>query len=112
MRRKSLLFGTLLFGLLLSACGSVKIGRILADPSRYRNRTVQVDGTVTNAFGALGAGGYQVEDETGKIYVISRTGVPTKGSRVKVSGTVMNGVNVMGRAYGTAIREQNHKVRW
>ena len=42
---------------------------INADPSRYRNRTVRAEGTVTNAFGALSAGGYQLEDDTGRIVV-------------------------------------------
>ena len=66
---------------------------------------------MTNAFGALGAGGYQVDDGSGKIYVLSTgSGVPSKGSRVLVSGTVINGATVMGKSYGTAIREQKHKV--
>src|SRR6266404_8433493 len=101
-----------LAGLVLSGCATTRIGRINADPSRYRNRDVRVEGSVTNAFGALGAGGYQVDDGTGKIYVISTgSGVPSKGSRVLVSGTVINGATVMGKSYGTAIREHNHKVQ-
>ena len=74
-----------LSAIFLAGCGPVKIGRINADPSRYRNQTVHVSGTVVNSVGLLGTGGYQVEDETGRIIVLSRTGV--------------------------AIREQSHKVR-
>ena len=99
-------------GLLLTACAPVKIGRILADPSRYRNRTVQVDGTVVRSAGVMGTGGYQVDDGTGKIYVLSNRGVPRTGARVKVSGQVINGVELMGRSYGTAIQERDHKVKW
>jgi len=95
----------------LSACGAVKIGRINADPSRYYNRTVRVDGTVVNSVGILGTGGYQLEDETGKIYVLSRTGVPSSGSRVSVTGSVIGGAQVLGRPLGTAIREEHHDVR-
>src|SRR5438046_1302146 len=102
----------MLAGLLLSGCATTRIGRINSDPSRYLNHDVRVEGAVTNSFGALGAGGYQVDDGSGKIYVISTgTGVPSKGSRVLVSGTVMNGATVMGKSYGTAIREHDHKVR-
>jgi len=97
--------------LLLSGCG-VKIGRINADPSRYNNRTVSVEGRVTNSFGALGTGGYQVDDGTGKIYVISHSGVPSKGAQVKVTGRVQSGVTVMGNAFGTAMFEDRHKVRF
>jgi hypothetical protein len=96
---------------ILTACGSIKIGRINADPSRYQNRVVHVSGTVTNSVGVLGTGGYQIEDETGKIYVISRTGVPSRGSRVNVTGTVTPGVQVLGNPLGVAIREENHRVR-
>jgi hypothetical protein len=109
--KKGLIF-PVLAGLVLSGCATTRIGRINADPSRYQNRDVRVEGSVTNAFGALGAGGYQVDDGTGKIFVISTgSGVPSKGSRVLVSGTVMNGATVLGKSYGTAIREREHKVR-
>jgi len=108
---KKRLMTTAVAGLLLTGCATTRIGRITADPSRYRNRDVRVEGSVTNAFGALGAGGYQVDDGSGKIYVLSTgSGVPSKGSRVLVSGTVINGATVMGKSYGTAIREQKHKV--
>jgi hypothetical protein len=109
MKRKVILSATA--ALLLSGCGSVKIGRINADPSRYRNHTVQIDGTVVNSVGLLNTGGYQVEDETGKIYVISRTGVPSRGSHVTVKGTVVSGAEVLGTPVGTTIRERSHRVR-
>jgi len=96
---------------LLTACGSVRIARINADPSRYANRTVSVTGRVTNSVGILGTGGYQLEDESGRIYVLSRTGVPSRGSRVRVTGTVTPGATVLGQAVGVAIREQSHSVK-
>jgi hypothetical protein len=94
----------------LTGCGSVKIGRILDDPTRYQGKNVQVEGTVTSSFGAVVAGGYQVEDETGKILVLSPGGVPRKGAKVKVDGRVQTGITFMGRSYGTTIRESRHKV--
>ena len=111
-RSKLLAFFVLPAVLLLSSCGSVKINRLLAEPLRYQNRDVQVEGTVTNSFGALVAGVYQVDDGTGKIYVISNGPVPTKGSRVKVDGIVNQGVTFMGKSYGTALRSNRYKVRY
>ena len=113
MRNQSRFLLTLpvLVGLLLSGCATTRIGRIRADPSRYRSKEVRVSGRVTNSFGILAAGAYEVEDDTGKIYVISNTGVPSKNSRVTVQGTVINGGVLGGRALGTAIRERNHKVK-
>jgi hypothetical protein len=96
---------------LLTACGSVKISRINADPSRYANRTVSVNGRVTNSIGVLGTGGYQVDDGTGTIYVLSRTGVPSRGAEVRVTGRVTPGATVLGRTIGVAIQEESHRVK-
>jgi hypothetical protein len=97
--------------LLLSSCAYTKIGKITADPTRYRNQTVRVEGRVTNSFGALSVGGYQIQDETGKIFVLSNRGVPSSGSKVAVSGTVIEGVTVMGKSFGTTIQERDHRVQ-
>ena len=110
---KRLMFLLIPAALLLSSCGTTKIGRVLADPTHYQNRNVTVEGNVTQAVGAFVAGLYQVEDETGKIYVLStRSGVPSKGARVQVKGNVTPGLNFMGKSWGTAIRERDHKVRF
>src|SRR6185503_19691496 len=97
--------------LFLAGCGSVKIGKINADPSRYRNQTVHVTGTVTTSVGVLGTGGYQIEDDSGKILVVSRAGVPSRGARVTVTGTVIPGAQVLGQSVGVTIREQSHRVQ-
>jgi hypothetical protein len=107
---KQELFLASICGLLLTACGYVPIGRIAADPSRFVNRSVRVKGTVTSSYGLLGAGAYQVQDNTGKIYVLSGSGVPNKGSQVQVKGRVMSGMTVLGRPVATALRESHHSV--
>jgi hypothetical protein len=111
MRRKSLWLAVIAGAGVLASCGVTPIGRITADPSRFVNRSVRVQGTVTNAYGVLGTGGYQIQDSTGKIYVLSGTGVPNKGSRVEVTGTVMSGMSIAGRSVGTAVRESYHKLK-
>ena len=50
--------------LLLTACEGVTIAQIKADPSRFRNKTIAVRGTVVNSMGVLSKGGYEVEDST------------------------------------------------
>src|SRR4051794_24034332 len=109
MKRASSL---LLLCLALTGCGTVRINRLLNDPARYRNRSVTVQGRVINVLGALNMGGYEVDDGSGRIYVISSRGVPNRDANVKVTGTVTPGVNVMGRSMGTAIREEHHKVHY
>ncbi len=100
--------------LLLTGCGSVKITRILNEPTRFQNRSVRISGNVTDSsFGIPLVGGlYQVQDDTGKIYVLTnRGGVPQKGARVDVSGTVTSGVTFGGRSYGTVMRERDMRAR-
>jgi len=103
---------TILSTLALSGCATTSISRILADPHRYRQREVHVEGNVTNVIGALNTGVYQVDDGTGKIFVVSGRGIPGKGVHVKVSGTVTEGVNIMGKSFGTSIQEHGHKVKF
>jgi hypothetical protein len=95
----------------LAGCAPVTIARINQDPSRYRNHVVHVDGTVVTSVGLLGTGGYQIDDGTGKIFVLSRAGVPSSGTRVSVTGSVLSGAEVLGRPVGAAIKEQSHKVK-
>jgi hypothetical protein len=104
-------FAAIGLALLLAGCAPVTIGRIVSDPSHFQNKTVHVSGTVTNSVGVLGKGGYQMEDGTGQIYVISGKGVPSRGSKVEVTGKVSPGVELLGTPVGVAIREESHKVK-
>ncbi len=98
---------------LLSGCASnTRVSRLLNDPSRYQNRNVAVEGTVTSAVGAFVAGGYRVDDGTGTITVLSNGGnVPRKGSKVRVTGRVQSGVSVFGQNFGVTLRERDRRVR-
>jgi len=95
----------------LAGCGTVKIRQLVSNPSRYQNRTVRVEGNVTGGVGALVAGGYQVDDGTGKITVISTRPIPPKGANVCVKGEFTSGVQVLNRSFGNLIREEDVDVR-
>ena len=69
----------------LTGCGTVKIRELTHNPARYQNRTVNIEGNVTGGVGALVAGGYQVDDGTGKIIVVSTRPIPPKGANVRVA---------------------------
>jgi len=99
-------------GLVLTACeGVTKISEVKNDPSKFSNKTVRVMGTVTNSVGVLSTGGYEIEDDSGKIFVVSNQGVPARGAQVIVEGSVFSGAMVLGQAIGVAIRETKHQVR-
>lgn len=86
------------------------IERLNSDPGRYYGREVLVYGTVTNSFGALGQGAYELSDETGKIWVVTQRGVPSKGARVGAIGDYIDGVKWGGRTFGSAIKENDRRV--
>ena len=74
--------------LVSSACrGTTPINDLLADPGRYDGKTVKVAGEVTGSVGALGRGGYRLDDGTGSLVVISEDrAVPVEGATVGVKG--------------------------
>jgi len=78
----------------VAGCAGKSINHVLADPSRYRNREIKVSGNVVNAYSVAGRGVYQIEDRTGRLWVASDRGVPHRGARVSVTGTIREGFNL------------------
>ena len=97
--------------LLLTACPQERtIEQINRDPARYANKEVGVRGTVVSSWGALGTGMYEIEDGTGRIWVMSQNyGVPAKGARVGVAGTVVPTLSLGGRSFATVLRETRRR---
>ena len=100
----------LVMGLALVACERVKIGDINSDPGRFMNKEVAVAGTVTQSIGALGKGVYQVDDGTGRLWVVANgRGVPSKGAKVGVKGHIMPTVTFLGVNYATVLQENDRR---
>ena len=101
---------------LLAACGarSVRIAQVKSQPSYYDDKTISVDGIVTTSFGIplVPFQLYNVDDGTGEITVLSRSGrAPSKGAHVRVTGKVNEVAVSGGRSVGLHIRESNLKIR-
>lgn len=93
---------------LITACPSqTTISKINADPARYRNKEVAIVGTVRDSYGVLGNGAYEIDDGTGRLWVVTRRGVPSRGARVGAKGRVHTGFNFGGRNYGTVLEESD-----
>ena len=104
----ALLSGTLLF----IACPSqTNIARLNRDPGRYAGKEVGIAGTVTNSYGAAGIGAYEIDDGTGRMWVATRRGIPSRGARVGAKGYVRNGFSFGGRSYGTVLEETDRRSR-
>jgi hypothetical protein len=80
--------------LLSGACAARSINQVLADPGRYRDHEVKLSGSVVDSYSFVGNGAYQIEDKTGKLWVVSNRGVPRKGAQVSVKGTVREGFSL------------------
>ena len=103
-----LLVGTFLF----TACPQREsVSKILGDPGRYRNKEVNITGTVTDAYGVLNQGAYELDDGTGRIWVVTRRGVPSRGAKVGAKGRVYTGFNLGGRSFGTVVEESDRRSK-
>src|SRR5216684_2593394 len=97
--------------LALTGCPSqTTISKINQDPSRYHDKEVALVGRVTDSYGALGKGIYELDDGTGRIWVMTRKGVPAKGARIGASGKVHTGVSFGGRNYGLVLEEAQRRT--
>ncbi len=106
--RNTVLIATVLAAMvLLAGCPTgVHVRDLNNNPGRYFGKEVGIRGTVVSSFGLLGNGAYEVDDGTGTIWVLSEGyGVPGKGARVGVAGTMIQGASFGGRSLGNAIRE-------
>ena len=102
----------LIGSVLLTACPKQEtISRINADPGRYQNKEVGIVGNVTDSYGVLGNGAYEIDDGTGRIWVVTNRGVPSRGSRVGAKGKVYTGMSDGGRSYGTVLQESDRQVK-
>ena len=112
IRKTAFLFAILAGTLLLTACPSqTNIGKINADPGRYRAKEVGIVGKVTDSYGFLGNGAYEIDDGTGKIWVVTKRGVPSRGARVGSKGHVHTGFNFGGRSFGTVLEETDRSAQ-
>jgi hypothetical protein len=104
--------------LLGTACKETTVARLLAEPQRWANREVGLRGDVVDSVSFLGRGAYKLDDGTGTIWVISTHGVPRRGARVGVKGTLKDVVD-LGRIIqlpeqigsGLVLTDAQHRAR-
>src|SRR5688500_12471793 len=107
----------LLSALLVAGCAArgVRIAELKDRPDKYEDKRVSVTGVVTGAVGAtlLPVQFYNVDDGTGEITIVSRSGrrVPPKGARVQVKGKVNELASFGGRSIGLHITEDDRNIR-
>jgi hypothetical protein len=97
--------------LLLAGCPPREsIAKINQDPGRFAGKEITIAGHVTDSFGALGTGVFQVDDGTGIMWVFSeRYGVPGNGAQLAVTGRIQQGFAFGGRNFATILRETQRR---
>ena len=75
-----------MFILFLSCGNAVTIEKIVKNPRAYENKSVQVEGKVTNSTGIVGIGYFTISDGTNDIQVFTKSGLPVEGETVNVKG--------------------------
>lgn len=95
----------------LAACPPrVSIADINRDPGRYVDRDISIAGRVSNSFGAMGSGVYEIDDGTGTMWVYSQGyGVPANGAKVGVTGRITQGFSFGGRSFAVILRETERR---
>src|SRR5690606_344115 len=93
------------------ACAStVRISDLLAEPQRYRGQTVRIEGLVVRAVGLFGTGGYEVDDGTGQIFVVTQgSGIPTQGVRTKAKGRFEPIFSFGGRSIAAIVQDSREE---
>jgi hypothetical protein len=100
-----------------SACAlrSPRIADLQNNPARYHDRTVRINGTVTDSWGVplVPFKFYRVDDGTGEVIVVSNSlrGTPTRGARVSVKGKVDDVAVLGGTAVGLHLKEEALAVK-
>ncbi|HLW54490.1 MAG TPA: hypothetical protein VKW06_16770 [Candidatus Angelobacter sp.] len=99
--------GILLITLWLTGCANhVSIADLTRDPAHYADKEVTISGEASGAVGGFGQGIFQVDDGTGRMWVLSQNyGLPGNGSKVSVTGQVQQGISFGGRNYGVMLRQ-------
>jgi hypothetical protein len=106
-----------LCALVMSGCENKTINEIKANPSQYAGREVTVAAEVVRSYSVLGKGAYEIDDGTGKMWVVSQTGVPRKGAKIVVKGTVRDAYDLSFLGLpeplgsGLVLSESAHKAR-
>ena len=96
------------------AARGVRVAELKDQPGKYGTKSVSVTGVVTSSWGIplMPFQLYNIDDGSGEITVLSRTGgALTKGTRVQVKGKINQFANFGGRSVGLHIQEEDRKIR-
>lgn len=96
------------------AARSANVGDVKVNPGRYIDRSISIEGVVTESWGIplVPYKLYKVDDGTGEITVVSDDDrIPSKGARVRVRGKLQDVATLGGRTLGLHLRQEDLDYR-
>lgn len=96
------------------AARGVRVAELKDQPTKYATKSVSVTGVVTSSWGIplVPFQLYNVDDGSGEITVLSRSGrSPARGTRVQVKGRVNELAVFGGRSIGLHLQEEDRKIK-
>ena len=96
------------------AARSASVGEVKVNPGRYIDRSISIEGVVTESWGIplVPYKLYKVDDGTGEITVVSDDDrIPSKGARVRVRGKLQDVATLGGRTLGLHLRQEDLDYR-
>jgi hypothetical protein len=97
--------------ILLAGCPPrVSIAKLNQDPGSYAGKEISIAGRVTDSFGAMGRGAFQVDDGSGVLWVVTgHYGVPENGAKVAMTGHIEQGFSFGGRNFAVILHETERR---
>jgi len=94
--------------LLMAGCGATKVGDIRNELDKFKDQQVTLSGEVVETLSIpfVHKGAYQLDDGTGRIWVIPSGNIPARGDKVNVTGTIEVGVEIAGKSLGVVLMEE------
>lgn len=113
-QKLAVLVAALAIGAGACAARSASVGEVKVNPGRYIDKSIAVEGVVTESWGIplVPYKLYKVDDGTGEITVVTDDDrVPSKGARVRVRGKLQDVATLGGRTLGLHLRQDDLDYR-
>jgi len=84
----------------------VSIELLNRDPGRFHDKEINVAGRVVNSFAVMDAGAFELDDGTGRLWVLSdRDTIPPHNASATVTGRIEQDLGFGGRTFVIILRE-------
>jgi predicted small secreted protein len=84
--------------------GVTSIATVTSNPANFPDVTVR--GKVINQVGIFGQGAYELQDDTGTLWVFTQAGMPPLDTTLTVRGKASEGLTISGRNLGVTLTEK------